>query len=293
VWVDLDTPTAADLQLLATELGLHPLSVEDALDPHQRDRYVHFEHHVFLVCHGVELSVEDATLAAHELDVFVGDGWMVTVHSGQGPRELLDAVLERWDHVRHIVGTNAGVAVYAILSVLGAGYFEAIDRFEEFYDDAADRVFGESPIEPSAHRHWFEMRRALNQFHRVVRPLSSALGTMVDKDIQRFALAAAPYLQDAAAELDRAASEVAGLRELVDHLVDANLVLRDYRQNLVMKKVTSWAAIIAVPTLVTGYFGMNVPFPGAGETWGVATSTSVALGCSAGLYALFKRRGWL
>ena len=67
----------------------------------------------------------------------------------------------------------------------------------------------------------------------------------------------------------RASTEVDALRELVNHLVDANLVLRDYRQNLVMKKVTSWAAIIAVPTLVTGWYGMNVPYPGSGETWGV------------------------
>ena len=81
--------------------------------------------------------------------------------------------------------------------------------------------------------------------------------------------------------------------DLVDHLVDANLVLRDYRQNQVMKKVTSWAAIIAVPTLVTGYYGMNVPFPGSGETWGVATSSVVAVGCAGALYLTFRRKGWL
>ena len=68
------------------------------------------------------------------------------------------------------------------------------------------------------------------------------------------------------------------MRELVGHLVDANLVLRDYRQNQVMKKVTSWAAIIAVPTLVTGYYGMNVPYPGSGETWGVVASSAIAVG---------------
>ena len=116
------------------------------------------------------------------------------------------------------------------------------------------------------------MRRALNLFDRIVRPLTEALRTVVEQDLARFGDAAAPYLRDAEGELARASAEVESLRELVDHLVDANLVLRDYRQNVVMKKVTSWAAIIAVPTLVTGFYGMNVPYPGSGETWGVIAS---------------------
>ena len=83
------------------------------------------------------------------------------------------------------------------------------------------------------------------------------------------------------------------MRELVGQIVDVNLTLRDYRQNSVMKKVTSWAAIIAVPTLTTGFYGMNVPYPGSGETWGVLTATAVSLGASAALYVTFRRKGWL
>ena len=95
------------------------------------------------------------------------------------------------------------------------------------------------------------------------------MATVVDQDLDRFARSRRRTCATSPGELPRASAEVEALRELVDHLVDANLVLRDYRQNLIMKKVTSWAAIIAVPTLVTGYYGMNVPYPGSGETWGV------------------------
>jgi magnesium transporter len=84
-----------------------------------------------------------------------------------------------------------------------------------------------------------------------------------------------------------------GLRDIVNSLVDANLALRDYRQNEVVKKVSSWAAIVAVPALVTGYYGMNVPYPGSGETSGVVMSAVVIVGLSVGLYALFRRNGWL
>ena len=76
--------------------------------------------------------------------------------------------------------------MYSLLDVVVDGYFDTIDRFEAFYDEAADQVFGEQPIEPHEHRHWFEMRRALNQFDRIVRPLTEALTTVVDQDLERF-----------------------------------------------------------------------------------------------------------
>ncbi|MET0145237.1 MAG: magnesium transporter CorA family protein [Ilumatobacteraceae bacterium] len=291
VWIDMDDPDPPALRRLAEELGLHHLSVEDALDPHQRDKYVHYEHHVFLVCHAIDLDVEKAELVTAEIDTFIGDRWIVTVHRGRG--DLMDRIVERWDRKRQMGGRSVGFILYGLLAVVSDGYFAAIDQFEEYYDDAGDRVFAERPIEPTEHRVWFEMRKALNAFDRIIRPLAEAVQTAVSQDLDRYDDAAEPYLRDAAGELARASTEVDSLRELVDHIVDANLVLRDYRQNLVMKKVTSWAAIIAVPTLVTGFYGMNVPYPGEGETWGVLASTAIALTFSGGLYALFKRKEWL
>jgi magnesium transporter len=291
MWIDIDRPDPRDLQLLAEELGLHPLSVEDALDPHQRDKYVHYERHVFLVCHAIELDVERAELRTIELNVFIGDTWLVTVHRGHGG--LMGRVAARWERARQLAGTSVGSVMYAMLDVIVDGYFDAIDRFEHYYDDVADQVFGESPIEPAKHRQWFEMRKSLNQFDRILGPLAEALETVVADDLQRFPDAASPYLRDVAGEIGRASSEVDALRELVEHIIEANLVLRDYRQNAVMKKVTSWAAIIAVPTLITGFYGMNVPYPGSGDTWGVIAATTLAVGCSGSLYALFRRKQWL
>ena len=291
VWIDLDDPSLEQMRHLAAELGLHHLSVEDALDQHQRDKYVHYEHHVFLVCHAIELDVEDAVLRTDELSVFAGERWLVTVHRGRA--DLVEACVARWGRSRELGAHGVGFALYALLDVVVDGYFETIDRFETFYDDVADRVFAESPIEPHAHRRWFEMRKALNTFDRILGPLAEGVGTIVEQDLARFHEDAAPYLRDVAGEVSRASTEVDALRELVNHIVDANLLLRDYRQNQVMKKVTSWAAIIAVPTLVTGWYGMNVPYPGSGETWGVAAAGVIAVGCSGGLYLLFRRKGWL
>src|SRR4051812_8994444 len=290
LWIDLEDPSHDDMHLLADELGLHRLAVEDAIERHQRDKYVHYDDHLFLVCHAVELDADEAELHAYEIDAFIGDRWLITVHSGR--TDLLDRASTRWDHEK-LAHHGVGLLVYGLLDELLDGYSDVVDRFEEYYDETADRVFGDDPIEPADQRHWFEMRRALNQFRRMVGPLNEALATLADRDLERFSAKVAPYLRDVAGEVSRVASEVDAVRDLVGQIVEINITLRDYRQNLVMKKVTSWAAIIAVPTLVTGWYGMNVPYPGYGETWGVITSTAVALGCSGGLYALFRRKGWL
>ncbi len=291
VWVDLDDPSPDDLTMLAGELGLHQLSVEDALESHQRDKYVHYDHHVFLVCHAIALDVEHAELDVVELDVFIGARWLVTVH--RNGRSVMDRVAARWEQVRRSAGESVGFAVYALLDIVVDGYFNTLDAFERYYDNASDRVFSEATIEPSEQRQWFEMRTALTKFERTVGPLSQALDTVVARDLDRFEDLAAPYLRDVQGELARASSEVGALRELVRQIVDMNLLLRDYRQNAVMKKVTSWAAIIAVPTLVTGWYGMNVPYPGSGESWGAGAAAGLGLGCSGALFVLFRRRGWL
>jgi len=102
-----------------------------------------------------------------------------------------------------------------------------------------------------------------------------------------------PYYQDVYDHILRVSESTDSLRDLVATIVETNLSLRDYRQNQIVKKVTSWAAIIAVPTLITGYYGMNVPYPGSGNTWGVVASAALVVCCSLALYLIFKRRDWL
>jgi magnesium transporter len=102
-----------------------------------------------------------------------------------------------------------------------------------------------------------------------------------------------PYYQDVYDHILRVSESTDALRDLVSTIVDTNLSLRDFRQNQIMKKVTSWAAIIAVPTLVTGYYGMNVPYPGSQQPWGVLASAALIIVLSGGLYVLFRTRDWL
>jgi magnesium transporter len=137
------------------------------------------------------------------------------------------------------------------------------------------------------------MRRALSRFHRLVLPLREALNSLVRHQHALVRPEVLPYWQDLYDHIVVVSETTDGLRDIVNSLVDANLALRDYRQNEVVKTVSSWAAIVAVPALVTGYYGMNVPFPGSGETSGVILSAVIIVGLSVGLYALFRRNGWL
>jgi len=291
VWVDVEDADEPTLEVLADELGLHHLAVEDALDVHQRDKYVHYDEHAFFVCHDAELDVEAAQLRTKEVAAFIGDRWLVTVHAGC--RALVDGAAGRPGLTRKAPDLALGFVLYGLLDAVLDRYFGVLDAFERFYDGAADQVFADVPIPPQDQRRWFEMRKALNAFDRIVRPLGDAVDTMVHQDLDRFPVAAHPYLRDIAGEVSQVRDEATGLRELVRQIVDVNIMQRDYRQNVGMKKVTSWAAIIAVPTLVTGYYGMNVPYPGSGETWGVVVASGVSVATALGLYASFRRRGWL
>ena len=173
------------------------------------------------------------------------------------------------------------------------GYFDAIETFGEFYDDVSDAIFEEHPLAPGQQHQWFHMRKALVHFHRPAVPLREAVSGLMRREDTAVSEVMYPYFQDVYDHILRVSESSDALRDLVSTIVETNLSLRDYRQNLIMKKVTSWAAIIAVPTLVTGYYGMNVPYPGFGRHWGVVVSSVLMVVISAALYLSFRRREWL
>ena len=282
------SPSGAELEGLAGELDLHLLAIEDALDEHQRDKLMHYEDHIYLVSHSVALDPDRYELSITEIDAFIGDRWFITVHAGGRP--VIEQAIRRWERSRDLATAATGGLLYVLLDVIVDEYYVVLDRFEQFYDAISDRLFSERPLEPGEQREWFEMRRALDQVRSHLDAARRWSRLARRRDLDRFPASVAPYLRDVEVEMHRATTEIDALRELVTQITEVNFLLRDYRQNIVTKKVTSWAAIIAAPTLITGYYGMNVPYPGSGETWGVVASTVVAVGCSGGLYVLFRRQ---
>jgi magnesium transporter len=291
VWVDFVHPAADDLAGLAEELDLHPLAIEDALEPHQRSKIDRYPSHLFLTSHAVHFDPDHLRLDTTEVDAFIGRRWVVTVRSSD--LFAIDPVLRRWDSEPKLVAKGPGFLVYGVLDDIVDGYFAALEQFDEYYERISDDVFSDRPLRPDQQREWFEMRRTLARFHKLVMPLREALSGIMRREHDIVDPDVTPYWEDLYDHVIVVSQTTDALRDLVSSLVDANLSLRDYRQNRVMKQVSSWAAIIAAPTLITGYYGMNVPFPGSGETVGVVVSALLIVGVTVFLYLQFRSRDWL
>jgi magnesium transporter len=289
VWVDLCAPDEATLLELAGELDLHELAVEDALSPHQRPKLDRYTSHSFVTCHS--LRFEGDRLDSTEIDCFVGARWIVTVRKDE--HFPLDPLLERLHQSERQLQYGVGFLLYALLDLVVDGYFDAVNAFDEYYDTVSEGLFADNPLEPREQRAWFETRRNLVRFHRLVAPMREVVSGLMRREQDTVDEGLYPYLQDLYDHVLRVVESTDALRDLVATIVETNLSLRDYRQNQIMKKVTSWAAIIAVPTLVTGYYGMNVPYPGFARHWGVWFSTALMVVVVGTLFALFRRKDWI
>jgi len=291
VWVDFCNPSKEALYQLAEELGLHELAVEDALNTHQRPKLDTYASHSFLSCHAVRVDPESAQLLVTEIDAFVNSRWLITVRHDD--RFSMAPVVRRWDRSPDLIQHGVQFLVYGLLDAVVDDYFDVVQQFDDYYDDVSTGLFADEPLSPQQQQNWFEMRRALVGFHRLVVPMRETVSSLMRREHSTVSDALYPYFQDVYDHVLRVSESTDSLRDLVSTIVETNISLRDYRQNQVMKRVTSWAAIIALPTLITGWYGQNVPYPGSGETWGVWMSAVLAIGGSGGLYLLFKKRGWL
>ena len=290
VWVDFCGPSADELHELAEELGLHELAIEDSLEAHQRPKLDHYDTHKFLVCHAVRLDANGGLVVA-EIDAFINDRWLVTVRKNEDFD--LEPVLARWDRSGGLAIHGVGFLLYGLLDVVVDGYFDTVQSFDEFYDTISEGIFSEKPIPPAEQKHWFQTRQALIRFHRLVVPMREAVSALMRREHSAIGDDLYPYYQDVYDHVLRVTESTDALRDLIATIVETNLSLRDYRTNQIAKQVTSWAAIIAVPTLITGWYGMNVPYPGFNQTWGVWLAAALVVMVSGGLYVVFKRKEWL
>ena len=290
VWVDLCEPDRDELLVLGEELSLHELAVEDALGPHQRPKLDHYDTHQFLSIHAVRLDPDTGELDETEIDAFISARWIITIRKND--RFPIEPVVQRWDRSAALARHGVAFLLYGLLDHVVDQYFAAIDRFDEFYDTISQALFDERPLDPADQRHWFTMRRSLVRFHRLVVSMREAVSAIMRRE-QNLAGEIYPYYQDVYDHVLRISESSDALRDLGATIVETNLALRDFRQNQVVKRVGSWAAIIAVPTLITGYYGMNVPYPGSGTTTGVVVSAALAVGIPTGLFLYFRHRDWL
>ena len=201
--------------------------------------------------------------------------------------------MARWDGSADLAVHGVGFLLWGLLDVVVDGHFAVVQQLDEALEGLEDLLFDERPHGAEVQRRSFELRKSLVVLRRLVLPMREVVNSLLRRDLGLVDEAMGPYFQDVYDHVLRATEWTESLRDLVSTILETNLTIQGNRLNAVMKKVTSWAAIIAVPTAVTGYYGMNVPYPGFGRPSGVVTSTLLLVVLSGGLYLLFKRLDWL
>jgi magnesium transporter len=291
VWLDLLMPSKQDLAVLVEEFGLHPLAVEDAEHEHQRAKLDVYDDHLFLSAYVAGLDPQTAELHVHEISAFITPHALVTIRKDEG----LDVqpLLERWDSARKLAGSGVAYLLHGLLDLLVDGHFAAVQELDEQLDALEDVLFDEQPRSRELQRRSFEVRKSLVLLRRVVLPMREVVNSLIRRDVGVVDATMAPYYQDVYDHVLRATEWTESLRDLVSTILETNLTLQGNRLNEVMRSLTAWAAILAVTTAITGFYGQNVPYPGFAREWGFVMSLALLVSVSGGLYLFFKRRGWL
>jgi magnesium transporter len=292
VWLDLESPNAEDLALIAEEFSLNPLAVEDATAERQRPKLDHYDDHVFISLYDVALDTGTGQLHAHELAVFAAERYLITVR--KTPNYSMDPIVARWDENLHLAKFGIGYLLWGLLDVVVDGHFDTVQQLDEQIEKLEDALFEPGERGTAVQRQSYELRKSLVRIRRVVLPTREVLNALMRREMNLVAPDLMPYYQDVYDHVLRAADWTDSLRDLVSTILETNLTIQGNRMNEIMKKVTSWAAIAAVPAVITGYYGMNVRlFPAAGSDAGGYTALGLMVGLVGFLYLMFKRLDWL
>jgi magnesium transporter len=291
VWLDMCAPDADDLATISEELDLHRLAVEDAGQEHQRPKLDRYASHLFVTAYEVALDPTSGELEAFEVAVFVTHNAVVTVRKSE--RFDIDGVVARWDASPDLAKYGVSFLLHGLLDYVVDGHFAAVQTLDDEIEALEDLLFDDERSDLSVQRRSFELRKSLVRLRRVVLPMREVVNSLMRRDLHAVDEAMMPYYQDVYDHVLRATEWTESLRDLVTTVLETNLTIQGNRLNVITKKVTSWAAIIAVPTAITGFYGQNVPYPGFSHQSGFYVSTAAIVVLSAGLYMLFRRRDWI
>ena len=292
LWVDAIDPTDDELLKIQDEFSLHPLAMEDLRHPGQRPKIERYDTHAFLVAYASDGNPRHLS----ELNVFIAEGWLISVrrtYKGDECVDMLD-VAKRFERTRE--GHNTvGFLLYTILDAVVDTYFDALDSTEDELETIESRIFETiGRTEQVLQQDLLTLRRELLLFRRRVVPLRDVLQVILRQEVHSLGDDAQRYFQDVLDHILRVTDTLETQRELLGNAVDAHLAVVNNHMNDIMKKMTSWGAILFGAALVTGVYGMNFEYmPELRWHYGYFVALGWMLLLTVGLYTWFKRKGWL
>ncbi|MER5910596.1 magnesium/cobalt transporter CorA [Streptomyces sp. NPDC001982] len=298
LWIGLYEPTEREFDLVTEEFGLHPLAVEDALKAHQRPKLEVYDDSLFLVLKPVIYEPDSDTVTAGELMVFLGDSFVVTVRHGEGAP--LSTVRRRMEEQHEMLRHGPTGVLYSITDAVVDHYLEVATELGTDLEELETEVF--SPTAGGSRNtasRIYTFKRQVLEFRRATVPLGVPMARLAGLGPNVASVPfvhdkARPFFRDVTDHLLRVNESVEGLDRLVSDVLAAHLAQMSVRQNDDMRKISAWAAMAAVPTLIAGIYGMNFDhMPELHWLFGYPAVIALMATLEVLLYRTFKRRGWL
>src|ERR1700730_14736290 len=297
LWVDCVDAAESELDSLTKQLQISHLAAEDLHHGGQRTKLEHYRDHFHVAVHDCTL-VEDV-LTTREIDIVFGDGWLLSVRqASDNPSDpapfALDQVIRRFEMERSEEEVwDEGFLLWSFLDVIVDRYFDVADRFDDLLDDVEEIVFS-ADTGDNIPREVFDLRRGMVHFRRAVAPLREVLAQLLRREAEGLGDEAIVHMQDVYDHVLRVTDWIETQRDLLTGLLEADLAVVSNRLNQVMKRMTSWGAILLGSTLIAGIYGMNFKnIPELNWTFGYPLALGSMLALTILLYTWFKRRDWL
>ncbi|MBT2384039.1 magnesium/cobalt transporter CorA [Streptomyces sp. ISL-11] len=293
LWIGLHEPTEKEFELVTSEFGLHPLAVEDALNAHQRPKLEVYEDSLFVVLKPVTYDDDADTVTTSELMLFVGDSFVVTVRHGEG--SPLAEVRRRLEQEPEVLRHGPTSVLYAVSDAIVDQYIEVAAELQVDLEELEAEVFAPmgGDTRNTASR-IYNFKRQVMEFRRATGPLTEPMLRLTGTGLPFVPQRSQPFFRDVGDHLTRANESVDGLDRLLTDILSAHLAQMGVQQNDDMRKISAWAAMAAVPTMIAGIYGMNFDhMPELRQPWGYPAAVALMAGVVVWLHRWFKRRGWL
>jgi magnesium transporter len=291
VWIGLHEPDAELLAEVQQEFNLHDLAVEDAALAHQRPKLERYGDSLFVVLRTAHLDRAGGEIEFGETHLFVGSNYVVSVR--HGPSLPYVEVRSRCEANPGLLTKGPGFVLYSLMDFIVDQYFPLVDALEDKLEALEDNIFRQTLTRETTER-IYQLKRDLLEVKRAIAPLVDMCNRLIRTDMTLIPDDVRPYFRDVYDHAIRINEMIDVLRELLTTALEANLSLVAVSQNDAMKRLAGWAAIIAVPTMIAGVYGMNFKFmPELDWLLGYPMAMAVMLGACGFLYYKFKRSGWL
>lgn len=289
-WIGLAEPDEAEMDLVRRQFGLHPLAVEDALNPMQMPKVEAYGQSLFIVARTAMIE-EGEKIAYGQTALFLGPDFLVSVRFGSTRSHT--ALRARLEADAQRLAEGPDYVAHAILDYIVDGYQPILEKLESAVQDMEERAIDRFP-EPSTIRRIFRLRRQLRRFQRIIGPMEEMSERLATVELPVIDPAARVWFRDVQDHVRRAMRRMVGLMETLASIVETASLLEQHRQGQMTRQLAAWAAILAVPTAIAGIYGMNFDYmPELRQAWGYPAVLTVIFAICGGLYVRFKRIGWL